>query len=103
MIEGKKEPADQSKSKALPADQLESSTGVSHVTTLRGHQAPITTLSFSEAGVLLASGCKAGSVRVWDLKVSWQFFMAVQALVTTLAVGGHDIVWLPCLTLHVDI
>ena len=43
---------------------------VCHVTSLRGHVAPITKLAFSESAVLLASGCKAGSVRVWDIAVS---------------------------------
>ncbi|XP_064390094.1 probable E3 ubiquitin-protein ligase HERC1 isoform X2 [Halichondria panicea] len=40
---------------------------VSHVTCLEGHPAPITSLVFNEEACLLASGCKAGSVRVWDL------------------------------------
>ena len=42
---------------------------VSHVQSLEGHSAPITCLEFSESAALLASGCKAGSVRIWDLKV----------------------------------
>lgn len=42
---------------------------VSHVQSLKGHSAPITCLEFSESASLLASGCKAGSVRIWDLKV----------------------------------
>ena len=42
---------------------------VSHVQSLEGHSAPITCLEFSESASLLASGCKAGSVRIWDLKV----------------------------------
>ena len=42
---------------------------VSHVKSLEGHSAPITCLEFSESASLLASGCKAGSVRIWDLKV----------------------------------
>ena len=42
---------------------------ISHVKSLQGHSAPITCLEFSESGALLASGCKAGSVRIWDLKV----------------------------------
>lgn len=42
---------------------------VSHVQSLEGHSAPITCLEFSETAALLASGCKAGSVRIWDLKV----------------------------------
>ena len=42
---------------------------VSHIHSLEGHSAPITCLEFSEAAALLASGCKAGSVRIWDLKV----------------------------------
>ncbi len=43
---------------------------VSHVTCLEGHPAPITSLMINEEACLLASGCKAGSVRVWDLHVS---------------------------------
>ena len=42
---------------------------VKHIQNLEGHSAPITCLEFSEAASLLASGCKAGSVRIWDLKV----------------------------------
>ena len=42
---------------------------VSHFQSLEGHSAPITCLEFSESASLLASGCKAGSVRIWDLKV----------------------------------
>ena len=43
---------------------------VSHVSSLEGHAAPITKLAFSETAALLASGCKAGSVRIWDIAVS---------------------------------
>lgn len=43
---------------------------VSHVTSLEGHPAPITQLVFCEKASLLASGCKAGSVRIWDISVS---------------------------------
>ena len=42
---------------------------VTHVKSLEGHSAPITCLEFAESASLLASGCKAGSVRIWDLKV----------------------------------
>lgn len=42
---------------------------VRHVAVLTGHQAPISKLVFSEAASLLASGCKAGSVRIWDISV----------------------------------
>ncbi len=67
VIEGKLESGEQSETEGAAGDQSE--LRVSHVTTLCGHQAPITALAFSEEGALLASGCKAGSVRVWDLKV----------------------------------
>lgn len=43
---------------------------VSHITSLEGHPAPITSLVFNESAVILASACKAGSVRVWDISVS---------------------------------
>ena len=65
-VQGK---ASQSDSEPSTSDQSESSIRVSHVTTLQGHQAPISVLAFSETAVLLASGCQAGSVRIWDLKV----------------------------------
>jgi len=62
-----KEPIDGSYEDAVPVDKSDSSTGVHHVSSFRGHAAPITTLVFCESAVLLASGCKAGAVRVWDL------------------------------------
>lgn len=43
---------------------------VSHLASLEGHPAPITKLVFNESASLLASGCKAGSVRIWDISVS---------------------------------
>ena len=43
--------------------------GVHFVATLNGHSAPITSLIFSASGALFASGCQAGSVRVWDMMV----------------------------------
>ena len=40
------------------------------VHTFTGHQAPLTTLLFTESTTsLLASGCQGGEVRVWDLQV----------------------------------
>ena len=62
VVEGKRESNGQS----------ESGSRVSHVTSLLGHQAPIITLAFSESAALLASGCKAGSVRIWDIQVGHQ-------------------------------
>ncbi|KAL5481420.1 hypothetical protein EMCRGX_G021569 [Ephydatia muelleri] len=41
--------------------------GVHFVAILNGHSAPVTSLVFSASGALLASGCQAGSVRVWDM------------------------------------
>lgn len=64
-----KEPTDRSYEDASPIDQSDSSVGVEHVTSYHGHAAPITMLVFCESAVLLASGCKAGAVRVWDLWV----------------------------------
>lgn len=64
-----KEPTDGSYEDASPIDQSDSSVGVEHVTSYHGHAAPITMLVFCESAVLLASGCKAGAVRVWDLWV----------------------------------
>ena len=65
-----KEPTDESYEDASPIDQSDSSIGVEHVTSFHGHAAPITMLVFCESAVLLASGCKAGAIRVWDLWVS---------------------------------
>ena len=48
-----------------------------HVQSLEGHSAPITCLEFSESAALLASGCKAGSVRIWDLKVGIIFMCSI--------------------------
>lgn len=53
---------------------------VSHVKGLEGHTAPINCLGFYESASLLASGCMAGSVRIWDLKAStcnrqWRKYM----------------------------
>lgn len=42
---------------------------VEHVASLAGHCAPITRLAFNASASLLASGCKAGSVRIWDISV----------------------------------
>ena len=67
-IQGKR-PSDVSENEPEPIDQSDRKGVVSHVTCLEGHPAPITSLAFSEEGCLLASGCKAGSVRVWDLQV----------------------------------
>lgn len=44
---------------------------VTHVTCLEGHPAPITSLVIDKEACVLASGCKAGSVRVWDLYVRY--------------------------------
>ena len=44
---------------------------LSAVATLTGHQAPLTSLQFTHYTVsLLASGCRSGSVRIWDVEVS---------------------------------
>ena len=68
IVQGK-EPIDGSYEDAVPVDKSDSSSGVHHVNSFRDHAAPITTLVFCERAVLLASGCKAGAVRVWDLWV----------------------------------
>ena len=68
IVQGK-EPIDGSYEDAVPVDKSDSSSGVHHVNSFRDHAAPITTLVFCESAVLLASGCKAGAVRVWDLWV----------------------------------
>ncbi len=53
------------------AESTSSMSGVvSHVATLEGHPAAISCLAFNEGASLLASGCVAGSVRVWDVSVS---------------------------------
>ena len=44
---------------------------LSMVATLTGHQAPLTSLQFTHYTVsLLASGCRGGSVRIWDVQVN---------------------------------
>lgn len=44
---------------------------VTFVTTLTGHQAPLTSLQFTtHSSSLLASGCQAGSVKIWDVQVT---------------------------------
>ena len=43
---------------------------LSTVATLSGHQAPLTSLQFTHyTASLLASGCRGGSVRIWDVQV----------------------------------
>ena len=57
----------------VPGDGTSPSTSkelVSHLASLEGHPAPITKLVFCESASLLASGCKAGSIRIWDIAVS---------------------------------
>ena len=44
---------------------------VTFVTTLTGHEAPLTSLQFTtHSSSLLASGCQAGSVKIWDVQVT---------------------------------
>lgn len=50
--------------------RISSGVEVSHLASLEGHPAPITCLEFEESASVLASGCKAGSIRVWDIAVS---------------------------------
>ena len=68
VVQGK-EPIDESYEDTSPVDKSDSSAAVDHVSSFHGHAAPIMTLVFCESAVLLASGCKAGAVRVWDLWV----------------------------------
>lgn len=59
---------------------------VSHVQSLEGHSAPITCLEFSESAALLASGCKAGSVRIWDLKVVIICMCTLEHLISSICI-----------------
>uniref|UniRef100_A0AAV1T825 Pre-mRNA-processing factor 19 n=1 Tax=Peronospora matthiolae TaxID=2874970 RepID=A0AAV1T825_9STRA len=47
---------------------------LSNVVTFEGHEAPVTTLCFSENGYHLASGSEDGVVKLWDLRKATSFF-----------------------------